>query len=217
MDVLNQTLLTLWGYPLSVLELVGVLTGFSAVFMASKAWAVNFLFGMINAAAYFMLYFECRLYSMMMLQIAYFTFSIYGFYHWRHPRKEEADTKQKQRIGFLKNKARLIWLICIFGAGALWGWGVIHFQYRFPEYFDPPAYPWLDAILTMASLAAQFLLSRKIWDNWLLWVVVDVISSVLYASMGLFFTAILYGVFTLIALKALFEWKKIYETYERRN
>jgi nicotinamide mononucleotide transporter len=214
MEGLNYTLLTLWGYPLSVLELVGVLTGFAAVLFASKAWAVNFLFGLVNAVAYFLLYFQYHLYSVMLLQIAYFSFSIYGYYYWKHPKAEKADSKMEQRIGMLDWKARILWLCGILVIGACWGWGVIHFQAQFPQYFSPPTYPWLDAVLTMGSVVAQYLLSRKIWENWILWIVLDGCSTVMYASLGMVFTAFLFGTFTIIALKAVFEWKKIYEAYE---
>jgi nicotinamide mononucleotide transporter len=214
MEELNYTLLTLWGYPLSVLELVGVLTGFAAVFFASKAWAVNFLFGLVNAVAYFLLYFQYHLYSVMLLQIVYFSFSIYGYYHWKHPKAGEADGKQEQRIGMLNWRVRLLWIVGILVIGAGWGWAVIHLQARFPHYFAPPAFPWLDAILTMGSVVAQYLLSRKIWENWILWIVLDSFSTVLYAYLGMVFTSVLFATFTIIALKAVFEWKKIYEAYE---
>lgn len=211
---MNYTLFTLWGYPLSVLELVGVLTGFAAVLFASKAWAVNFLFGLVNAVAYFLLYFQYHLYSVMLLQIVYFSFSIYGYYHWKHPKVEEADGKLEQRIGLLSWKARILWIVGILVIGAFWGWGVIHFQAKFPSYFAPPAFPWLDAILTMGSVVAQYLLSRKIWENWILWIVLDGFSTVMYASLGMVFTAFLFGTFTIIAFRAIFEWKKIYEAYD---
>lgn len=214
MEFLNQTLFTLWGYPLSLLELVGVLTGFIAVILASKALAVNFLFGVLNAIAYFVLYFEYNLYSMMLLQLVYLSFSLYGFYLWKNPKKEDSDANNELKIRFLSSKKSIYVLAAIAVSGALWGWSVIHLQKQIPQYFDPPAYPWLDAVLTMASVAAQWLLSKKIWENWILWIAIDAISVVLFASMGMVFTAVLYALFTLIALKALFDWKKIYETYE---
>lgn len=214
MEELNYTLFTLWGYPLSVLELVGVLTGFTTVFLASKAYAVNFLFALINAIAYFLLYFQNHLYSVMLLQLFYFSFSIYGYYHWKHPKADHADGKKELRIGFLSWKARISWIIGILVIGTSWGFGVIHFSAQYPEYFAPPAFPMLDAVLTMGSIVAQYLLSRKIWENWILWIVLDSISTVMYASMGMVFTAFLFGTFTLIALNAIFKWKKIYEAYE---
>ena len=214
MDVLNYTLFTLWDYPLSVLELIAVLTGFAAVFLALKASSVNFLFGLVNSIAYFLLYFQYRLYSVMLLQIVYFSFSIYGFYHWRNPKAEDTDKNKEQKIKRLTGKQQIKYLVIIFLSGLVWGWCVIHFQARFPQYFDPPAYPWLDAILTIASLVAQYLLSRKILDNWRLWIMVDGISTLLYACMGMIFTSVLFGVFTMIAIRAIYEWKKIYEKYE---
>jgi len=214
MDALNYTLFTLWDYPLSVLELIAVLTGFASVLLASKAWSVNFLFGLVNSAAYFLLYFQYRLYSVMLLQIVYFSFSVYGFYHWRHPKFEDADKNKEQKIKRLTRKQQARYLAVIVLSGLVWGWCVIHFQARFPQYFDPPAYPWLDAMLTMGSVVAQYLLSRKILDNWSLWVVVDGISTVLYACMGMIFTSVLFGVFTMIAIRAQYEWRKTYEKYE---
>jgi len=214
MDELNYTLFTWWNYPLSVLELVGVLTGLAAVIFASKAWPINFLFGLINSLVYFIFYFQYRLYSVMLLQIVYFCFSIYGYYYWKHPKPDDADKNKEQKIRILTLKQRLNYGVGIILSGVIWGWCVIHLQAGFPEYFEPPAYPWLDAILTMGSVIAQYLLSRKIWDNWILWMIVDGISVLLYAFMGMFFTSILFGVFTLIALRAQFDWKKTYEKYE---
>ena len=214
MEVLNHTLLTLWGYPLSVLELVGVLTGFTTVFLASKAWAVNFLFALVNAIAYFLLYFQNHLYSVMMLQLFYFSFSIYGYYHWKHPKADDADGKKELRISLLSWRSRIYGIIGILVIGTGWGFGVIHFQAQYPGYFAPPAFPMLDAVLTMGSIVAQYLLSRKIWENWILWIVLDSISTVMYASLGMVFTAFLFGTFTLIALNAIVKWKKIYEGYE---
>jgi nicotinamide mononucleotide transporter len=214
MDVLNYTLFAIWDYPLSVLELIAVLTGFASVLLASKVWSVNFLFGMVNSIAYFLLYFRYRLYSVMLLQIVYFCFSVYGYYHWRHPKQEEADQNREQKIQRFSFRKLLKYLILIVVSGLMWGWCIIHFQARFPEYFDPPAYPWLDAVLTMGSVFAQYLLSRKVLDNWYLWIVIDGISTVLYACMGMMFTSVLFGVFTIIAIRAQYEWRKTYEKYE---
>jgi len=152
----------------------------------------------------------------MLLQVVYFIFSLYGYYYWKHPKQGQSDEKQEQRIRFLRWKSRLIYTGIIILSGILWGWSVINLQARFPEYFAPPAYPWLDALLTMASVTAQWLLSRKYWDNWVIWIVVDVISTILYASMGMIFTAVMYGVFTLIAIKALVDWSRTYRKSMKR-
>jgi nicotinamide mononucleotide transporter len=217
MDELERTIFTLWGYSMSILEFAGVLTGLTAVYLAYKEKSVNFLFGMLNNLIYFMLFFRFRLYSVMLLQIVYFIFSLYGYYHWRHPGIEETDNKKEQRIRILRWKNRSFYILLIFITGLTWGWSVVHLQKNFPQYFDPPAYPWLDAVLTMGSVVAQWLLSRKYWDNWPLWIVIDVVSCILYAVMGMFFTSILYGVFTAIAVKAMIEWLNTYKKYSDKN
>jgi len=213
-DWLSSTLFSIWGYPMTVLEFAGVITGLVAVYLASKAKSVNFLFGMVNNIFYFLLFFRFRLYSVMILQVVYFVFSLYGYYHWKNPSKEESDDKSEQKIRVLRWKNRLLYILLIFVAGFVWGWFVIKMQTVFPEYFDPPAYPWLDALLTMGSITGQWLLSRKYWDNWPLWIIIDVISCILYASLGMFFTSILYAVFTVIAIKAMIDWKAIFNKYE---
>lgn len=215
MEGLSQTLLTLGGYPLSLLELLGVLSGLLAVLLASKALSVNFLVGMFNSVCYFLLFFQYRLYSVMLLQVVYFTFSLYGFYHWRHPKQGEAGPDNEQRIRLLDNRQRLFYASLIALAGVVWAWLVIHFQARFPAWVDPPAYPWLDAFLAMASVFGQWLLSKKYWENWVVWLMVDVSSTLLYASMGMVFTAIMYGVFSLITLKALISWFRTYKSYHQ--
>jgi nicotinamide mononucleotide transporter len=213
MDVLSQTLFTIAGYPLSLLEAGGVLTGLMAVYLAMKERPVNFIFGMVNNVLYFILFFQFRLYSVMMLQVVYFVFSVYGYYHWKHPASGEENEKREQRINLLSWKKRLIYVGVVVLTGLIWGWMVIHLQAYFPDYFEPPAYPWLDALLTMASVVGQWLLSRKYLDNWILWIVVDVISTILYAIMGMKFTAVMYGVFTIMAVVALKDWLKIYKHY----
>jgi len=213
MEVLSQTVFTLWGYPLSILEMLGVVSGLTAVFLAWKELSVNFLVGLFNYACYVVLFFQARLYSVMLLQVVYAVFSIYGYYHWKHPKKGLSDEKNELRIRLLGWKSWLVCSLVIVTTGLLWGWGIIRLQGVYPEYFAPPASPWLDALLTMASIGAQWMLSKKYWDNWVVWLVVDLISTVFYGSMGMVFTAVMYGIFSMIALKALIDWKRTFLQY----
>lgn len=213
MDIVSQTVFTLWGYPLSILEMLGVVSGLTAVFLAWKELPVTFLVGLFNYACYVLLFFQARLYSVMLLQVVYVVFSLYGYYHWKHPKKGQSDEKNKLRIRLLGWKGWLICSMVIVMAGLLWGWSVIRLQAVYPEYVAPPAYPWLDALLTMASIGAQWMLSKKYWDNWLVWLVVDLVSTILYSSMGMVFTAVMYGVFSMIAFKALIDWRRTVKQY----
>lgn len=211
MLVQNIVLFTIWGHPMSLLELIGLISGLVAVYLASKALSVNFLFGLLNNVIYFIVFYKAHLYSAMLLQTVYFVFSLYGYYHWRHPSPEQKGANKELRIRRLNKSRWVLVAIIILVFGGLWGQGIIHFQSKFPEYIQPPAFPRLDAVLTVASVTGQFLLSRKVMDNWIIWIVVDVVSTALYAYMGLFFTAVLFAVFTLIAIRAIVDWNKQYK------
>jgi nicotinamide mononucleotide transporter len=77
-----------------------------------------------------------------------------------------------------------------------------------PENIKEPQYPMVDAILTTASVVAQILLTRKKIDNWVIWVLVDVIYIGLFLMVGMYWTAGLYVVYTGIAVNAVFSWRK---------
>lgn len=68
--------------------------------------------------------------------------------------------------------------------------------------------PFLDAVTTVLSLAAQFLLTKKYIQNWYFWITADVIYVYLYFSRGLSLTAILYGIFLTMCIVGLIKWQK---------
>ncbi|MBS1234071.1 MAG: hypothetical protein H6R34_635, partial [Bacteroidetes bacterium] len=67
---------------------------------------------------------------------------------------------------------------------------------------------WADALLTSGSIAATWLLMRKVLDHWLLWIGIDTLSGFVSLHKGLPFAAILFFIYTLLAIKGYFEWKK---------
>jgi len=67
---------------------------------------------------------------------------------------------------------------------------------------------WWDAFPTAVSLVAQFLLARKYLENWVLWLVVDVVSVALYVHQGLWLTAVLYGLLFAFSLAGLRTWQR---------
>ena len=211
MSIQDVVLFSLWGHSMNLLELIGLVSGLVAVYLASRALSVNFLFGLLNNVVYFVVFYQAHLYSAMLLQVVYFSFSLYGYYHWKHPAPGQEGKNRELRIRRLNKSQWALVIVIVLVFGGLWSEGIIYFQSRFPEYIDPPAFPRLDAMLTAASVMGQFLLSRKVMDNWIIWIVVDVLSTALYAYMGLFFTALLFAVFTLIALRAIVDWNKQYK------
>ncbi len=70
------------------------------------------------------------------------------------------------------------------------------------------ALPWLDALLTTTSLVAQWMMTRKILENWALWIAVDVVYVPMFISQHLYATALLYAAFLVLAVMGFVEWRR---------
>ena len=74
--------------------------------------------------------------------------------------------------------------------------------------FTESTLPWWDAFTTSASIVAMWMLARKILENWLFWVVIDLVSMGMYIYKGLFPTVVLFFVYSTVAIVGYFEWRK---------
>ena len=187
------------------LEVIAVVFGVVAIWLASKGEVVNFAIGLVNCVLYGILFGREGLYSGMILQGIYFAINLYGIYSWRKP-KVEADKELK--VTWLSWMERAWVLLIVVATGVLWGMGVKYGARLLPENIQEPQYPMVDAILTTASIVAQILLTRKKIDNWVIWVLVDVVYIGLFLMVGMYWTAGLYVVYTGIAVNAVFSWNK---------
>ena len=186
------------------LEIIAVVFGVVAIWLASKGEVVNFAIGLVNCVLYGILFGREGLYSGMILQGIYFVINLYGLYSWRKPRNE----KKELNVMWLTVKERAMVVAVIAVTGVLWGMGVKYGARLLPENIQEPQYPMIDAILTTASIVAQILLTRKKIDNWVIWVLVDVVYIGLFLMVGMYWTAGLYVVYTGIAVNAVFSWRK---------
>ena len=187
------------------LEVIAVVFGVVAIWLASKGEVVNFGIGLVNCVLYGILFGREGLYSGMILQGIYFVINLYGLYSWK---KSKAETDKELKVMWLTVKERAMVVAVIVVTGVLWGMGVKYGARLLPENIQEPQYPMVDAILTTASVVAQILLTRKKIDNWVIWVLVDVLYIGLFLMVGMYWTAGLYVVYTGIAVNAVFLWNK---------
>ena len=187
------------------LEIIAVVFGVVAIWLASKGEVMNFGIGLVNCVLYGILFGREGLYSGMILQGIYFAINLYGLYSWRKPKKE---LDKELKVMWLTAKERMMIVMMVVVTGVLWGMGVKWGAQLLPENIQEPQYPMVDAILTTASVVAQILLTRKKIDNWVMWVLVDVVYIGLFLMVGMYWTAGLYVVYTGIAVNAVFSWRK---------
>jgi nicotinamide mononucleotide transporter PnuC len=77
-------------------------------------------------------------------------------------------------------------------------------------HYQPAAFPYLDSFCTVISLTAQVFMARKVLENWLIWIFVDIIYVGIYIIKGLEPTAFMFGVYTILAAVGYFDWRKVY-------
>ncbi len=192
------------GYRMSLLELLAVLTGLAAVWLAARSNILTWLFALVNAVLFFILFYQVNLYSAMALQVFFFCNALYGWYNWR---RSESDDKTP--VTMLIHKQRVIWLaVVMLGAIAL-GTVMSRIHIWLPDLFPERAtFVYTDAMIAVMSIVASLLLAKLKLENWILWILVNLMSVVMYAMKGVMFVSLQYVIFLFMASYGFVEWKK---------
>lgn len=182
-----------WSIPWT--EALGFITGAACVFLVVRQNIWNFPLGIANNIFFLVLFGQARLFADAGLQIVYIVLGVQGWYIWLYGGKD--------RTALNVQRASLPLLLLTFGFVPLGTW-LMMLVLRAVN----GAAPLLDALTTALSLAAQFLLNRKVIVNWWFWITADVLYIYLYITRGLRLTAVLYGVFLCLCIAGLIEWRR---------
>ncbi|MBC8951890.1 nicotinamide riboside transporter PnuC [Xenorhabdus sp. PB62.4] len=209
------------GYNLSYIEAIGTIAGLLCIWLASQEKIINYIFGLINVSLFAVIFFQIQLYASLILQIFFFAANIYGWYAWSRVN----DQKQVElKIRWLKPKQMImVATACILAISimtfnidqifgymakivvlALQGMG---FSIIMPD-LQPDAFPFWDSVMTVLSIVAMILMTRKHVENWLIWVIINVISIVIYYHQGVLAMSLQYIILTGIALNGAHLWIK---------
>lgn len=178
------------------LEWIAVLTGFACVWLAARESLWNFPTAIISCGLYVIVYHGAKLYSDRNLQVVFIAMSLYGWYEWlyggaRHSALVVTRTRPLEWVGVAV--------------------GVVLFTSSFGYYLahhTDAALPYWDSFTTAGSLAAQYLLTRKRLENWLLWILVDIIYVPILWYKHLYPSSGLYAVYLVLAVYGYFEWRR---------
>jgi nicotinamide mononucleotide transporter len=210
---INTIAFTVFGYPMSYIEFIGTVSGLACVWLTVRRHISCWPIGIVNIIFFFLVFYQVRLYSDMILQAIFFILSVYGWYRWLHPRtEEEANEKNELRVTGLSGKNRMIALVLTLVAIAALGAFMKRIHLIFPSVFpEPAAFPFWDASTTVMSVYAQYLLAKKKLESWILWIAVDIICVFLYNLKGIKFISIEYFVFLIMAASGLVGWLRAYK------
>jgi nicotinamide mononucleotide transporter len=179
------------------MEAVAVAFGACAVALTVRQNLWCWPAGLVQVSLYVYVFFEARLYSDMVLHVIYVVLQVYGWYRWRAGLSGHALPVTRLTAGEAAG-----WTAIIGGAAFVWGEVMVR--------YTNAAAPRADAFIAAASLVAQYLLAIKKIENWVIWIVVDVVAIGVYWSRDLRLTAGLYGVFLVLCVFGLVEWRRSY-------
>lgn len=195
-DWLNTAVFSIGGTPTTWAEILGFVTGALCVFLVARNNIWTFPVGILNAAFFFVLFIDARLYADAWLQVFFLVIQVVGWWAWL----KAGPNRTKLKINNTK-------LPAILGTAVFL---VVGFFVLTPILRDAHgAYPHWDASTTSLSIAAQALMSYKLLENWYLWIAADLIYIPLYWAKGLYFTSALYVVFLSLCVMGLLHWRKV--------
>ncbi len=185
---MSSTLFTAWGYEVSILEFVAALTSLSAVILGTTKRRITWPWWALSSVLYGVFFYQVDLFASAVLQIIFVIAAIYGWFGWAPTGAVPGNVSGRGRliIGIVTilSVAFLAPVLSEIGAAATW----------------------TDAFVLIGSLTAQLMMIYEKFETWIVWVIVDVVATVQYLLLGYYFTALLYGIFTVVAVVGWKRW-----------
>lgn len=178
-------------------ELTGSLLSLIYLYLSVKQKAGLWIFGFLCSALYTVVFFQSKFYADMTLQIYYLGVSVFGWISWN-----AGKNKLGNELSIKRTTTSSAIVISAIAFSLFW-----LYYYILTNYTDSPL-PMGDSFTTALSVVATWMLARKMIEHWLLWIVIDSVSAGLYFYKELYPTAILFIVYTIMAVVGYFQWRK---------
>lgn len=185
----------------SLIEWLAVISTLTYVILVSKRLIICWLFAFIGSSLFVYLCYIGNLYIESLLQLFYVAMAIVGWFNWK---------KAASNTSALRTWKINFHIINILISGLL----AFILGFIFDHYTNQ-ANPYMDAFTTCFSLSATYMVTQKIVENWIYWIIIDLVSIFLYAQRDYNLTAVQYGLFTILAVIGYVVWQKEYKTQKR--
>ena len=206
----KETFFTVFEHPVSYVEFIGTVLGLISVFLAARANIFTWPTGIANAIFFLVIFYQIHLYSDMFLQMYFCGMGVYGWFTWKYKAEH-----QQSAIRTLSNSNRLKLAAFIAVVTLVIGTLISKIHLLLPQVFDHPAsYPYIDTFVAISSVLAVILLARRIFETWVLWVLVDITSIGLYSVKGVKLIALEYVIFLALAVLGVASWYRLWRKEE---
>ncbi len=184
----------------SILEVIAVTFGIASVIYSKKVNILVYPTGLVSVSIYMYICFFAKLYADMGINLVYFVMSIYGWYNWARVK----DNKKVVPISWCTKKEHFINV-------GMFVFFFISLIYVLKNFTDSDVPVW-DSLTTAIFIVGMWLMAKKKIENWILWIIGNVISIPLYFYKGLVLTSVQFTVFLVLATLGYLAWKKKYQS-----
>lgn len=177
-------------------EVIAAIFGIVAVYCNARQSVLGWPIGLINVGLYTWLFYLGKLYALMGLQVFFAIISLYGWYQWLRGGTQHTGrqvTRTPRGLGLTLLVGSLL-------GGVSLGW--------YLDRYTADAQPYLDAGVSVVSLAGQWMMARKYLETWGVWIAVNLVSVPLFVVRGEYPTAIQYSVFLALAFNGWVQWRR---------
>jgi len=203
----DTVFITVLGYPLSYIEFVGTVLYLWSVWLIARRNVLTWPVGIVSVLLYLALFYQIQLYSDALEQVYYLGASVYGWVYWSSSQQEDHTIVD---VSYSSRRAGVAWLAITVGLSIALSTVMSHIHLWMPEAFPVAAsYPFLDALTTVMSLVAMWLMARKDIESWIYWIIVDVIGIWLYFVKDIKSVSLLYVLLLVLAVRGLSDWVKV--------
>ncbi|MEQ8338969.1 MAG: nicotinamide riboside transporter PnuC [Cyclobacteriaceae bacterium] len=186
---------------LNGLEAIAVIFGLLSVWFSMKENILVYPTGIVSVIIYIYITFQYKLYADTGINFYYLVASIYGWYFWTNTK----DNRDQIKISTLTKAEWIITIVLAFGSFILIRFGL--------DFTDSDVPNW-DAVTTTTAIVGMWLMARKKLENWIAWIITDLIAVPLYYYKELYLTSFQFFVFTILATMGYFAWRKTYLNYD---
>lgn len=186
----------------SLLEIAGVIVGLIYLWLEYKASIHLWIASIIMPAIYLIVYKDAGLYADMAINIYYLAIAVYGWLSWKYnfslsSKKESTELK----ISHISTRG-IIYMLMLYAVAQLAiSLSLIH--------FTDSDVPWFNGLTSALSIVGMWMLARKQIEQWIVWIVVDVLSAILYFTKDLDYTGALYILYAVVAVFGYRKWNQL--------
>lgn len=181
-------------------ELAAAILAIAYLLLAVRQRIECWYAALASTAIFLFIFWRVDLYMEAGLQVYYLAMAVYGWWHWQHPGDQHHETLQVSTWHWTRHLAALS---LIATATLVSGYLLSGTDQRMP---------YLDSFTTWGAVVATFMVTRKILENWIYWLVIDAAAIYLYLDRALYFTVLLFAVYIVIIFFGFAAWLKDYRS-----